>query len=159
MDIKRSTRHAKIAGDFGEFIVLYWLSRHGFECARIDHTGIDLIANNPHTKKIMGISVKSRTRSPGTETEFVKIDAGDFGKMKAACEAFGCDPYFAIVVDAFPTIRVFITSMEHVLELYPIRESNSGWRMSSAALAKYVNDKEVMTFELEIKQGNWWKQI
>jgi len=33
--------------DFGESLVLYWLSKHGFECAKVDHTGIDLIANNP----------------------------------------------------------------------------------------------------------------
>jgi len=44
MDITKSSRHSKIAGDFGETLVLYWLSKYGFECASVDHTGIDLIA-------------------------------------------------------------------------------------------------------------------
>ena len=61
--ILKSTRHSKIAGNFGEALLLYWLSKHGFECATLDHTGIDLIARNPHNDEVMGISVKSRTRT------------------------------------------------------------------------------------------------
>jgi len=49
MDIVKSSRHSKIAGDFGEYLILYWLSKYGFECARVDYTGIDLIARNPKT--------------------------------------------------------------------------------------------------------------
>lgn len=56
--VSKSSRHAKIAGDFGEVVVQYWLSKYGYECARVDHTGIDLIARKPHTNEVMGISVK-----------------------------------------------------------------------------------------------------
>ncbi|MBK8382508.1 MAG: hypothetical protein IPL16_11595 [Ignavibacteria bacterium] len=66
-EIYKSTRHSKITGDFAEGLVMYWLSKHGFETARVDHTGIDLISKNPITKELMGISAKSRSRSPGTE--------------------------------------------------------------------------------------------
>src|SRR6478735_5770885 len=59
--IAKSSRHSKITGDFAEYLTLYLLSKHGFECARIDHTGMDIIARNPHTKELMGISVKSRS--------------------------------------------------------------------------------------------------
>lgn len=45
MPMQKSSRHAKTTGDFGEALVLYWLSRQGYECARVDHTGIDLIAS------------------------------------------------------------------------------------------------------------------
>jgi hypothetical protein len=157
MNINKSTRHPKIAGDLGETLVLYWLSKYGFECAKVDHTGIDLIAHNPHTKQRMGISVKCRTRNPGSEKSFVRIDAKDFDKVKAACAVFDCLPYFAVVVDADTAIRVFITPMAHVLELFPCTPSGSGWRMSPAFLAKYANNREVMTFELEIKHGKWWQ--
>jgi len=102
MKITKSSRHSKIAGDFGESLVLYLLSKRGFECASIDHTGIDLIARHPRKPEIMGISVKSRTRTPGTENEYVIVKSGDFDKVEAACEAFGCLPYFAIVVDTAP---------------------------------------------------------
>jgi hypothetical protein len=43
MKINKSTRHAKIAGDFGETIILCWLSKFGFECAPVDHTSIDIM--------------------------------------------------------------------------------------------------------------------
>jgi Holliday junction resolvase-like predicted endonuclease len=119
MKIKKSTRHAKIAGDFGEVLILYWLSKYGFECASVDHTGIDIIARNPHTQEIMGVSVKSRTRTEGAEEEYVSIPNENFAKAEAACKAFGCLPYFAIVVDAGDTVRGFLLPMSHLLELFP----------------------------------------
>src|SRR5688572_19691385 len=115
MDIVKSTRHAKITGDFAEGLVLYWLSKYGFECARIDHTGIDLIARNPHNDEVIGISVKSRCRTTGTEAECVSIPADNFEKAAAACKAFGCVPYFAIVIDAADSIRGFILPMSRLL--------------------------------------------
>ena len=154
----KSSRHSKIAGDFGEALVLYWLSKHRFECAKVDHTGIDLIATNPKTKERMGISVKSRTRTEGTEKDFVRIPAGDFNKIKDACENFGgLQPYFAVVVDAGDMIRVFITSVAYASQLYPRTPAGSGWRMSPAHLAKYASDSEVMMFELRTKTKQWWK--
>jgi Holliday junction resolvase-like predicted endonuclease len=156
MKITKSTRHSKIAGDFGETLVLYWLSKHGFECAKVDHTGIDLIASNPHTREVMGISVKSRTRSEGTERETVTIQSDDFKKVQDACKAFGCQPYFAIVVDAKDLIRVFITSKSHLLELAPTKR-HSYWKMTDAHLKKYADDSEVMAFEFQSKQSRWWK--
>src|SRR5437667_9320111 len=110
MNVIKSTRHAKITGNFGEAMVLYWLSKYGFECALVDHTGIDIIARNPHTQEIMGISVKSRSRKEGTEQAYITIPNDNFTKAKAACAAFGCVPYFAIVIDAGEIIRAFILS-------------------------------------------------
>jgi hypothetical protein len=81
MKISKSSRHSKLAGDFGEALVLYWLSKYGFECALVDHTGIDIIANNPLTPEIMGISVKTRTRAEGTEADDVYIPHSQFGKV------------------------------------------------------------------------------
>ena len=159
MDVTKSSRHSKIAGDFGEMLVLYWLSKYGFECAMVDHTGIDLIARNPHKNEVMGISIKSRTRKPGTEAEYVKIPNKDFAKIEAACTAFGCSPYFAIVVDAGTFIRVFITSVNHALELWPRTESGSGWRMSEAHLARYSEDQQIMTFHFSSETKNWWTSI
>lgn len=157
LEINRSSRHAKIAGDFGETLVLYWLSKHGFECACVDHTGIDLIALNPHTNERMGISVKSRTRKAGSENKDVNLPADNFDKVVEACKAFGCQPYFAIVVDGAANIRAFITPMARVLQLVPLRPSGSGWRMSASHQAKYVNDPQIMTFEMQVKSGRWWQ--
>ena len=137
-------------------LVLYWLSKYGFECARVDHTGIDLIARHPRKSEVMGISVKSRTRTVGKESEYVIVKSGDFDKVEAACAAFGCTPYFAIVVDADGIIRVFITSMHHFLRLFPRTPGGgSGWKMSEAYLAQYSSDAEVATFELRADMKKW----
>ncbi len=157
MQIKKSSRHSKIARDFGETLVLYWLSKHGFECAKVDHTGIDLIALNPHTKERMGISVKSRTRTEVSERDSVTIRAKEFDKIYDASKAFGCQPFFAMVVDAGETIRVFITSVAHALEMHPRSSAGMDWRMSPAHLAKYALDPDVMTFELQVRDGRWWQ--
>jgi hypothetical protein len=156
--ISKSTRHAKITGDFGETVVLYWLSKYGFECARVDHTGIDIIARNPHTKEIMGISVKSRSRVEGTENVSVSISNDSFDKAKAACSAFGCIPYFAIAADAGDTIRVFIVPMRRLLELFPKGKTVSDWKMSTRYLKRYAEDPEIMSFEFRAKTTKWWQQ-
>jgi hypothetical protein len=108
-------------------------------------------------KERMGISVKSRTRTAGAENEFVRLPADDFTKIEEACSAFGCQPYFAVVVDAAKTIHFFIISAAHALQLYPRTAAGSGWRMSPVRLAGYARAPEVMTFELRIKEGRWWK--
>ncbi len=64
----KSTRHSQIAGDFGEALILYWLSRNGWESVRVDHTGLDVIAVRPGPQPLrIGISVKMRTRTRGLE--------------------------------------------------------------------------------------------
>ena len=75
MEILKSSRHARITGDFGQAVVLYWLSKHGFECARVNHTGINIIARNPLTEELMGISVESRSWSAGKGQEHLSIPA------------------------------------------------------------------------------------
>ena len=85
----------------------------------------------------MGISVKSRSRNTGTEGTNVSITADNFEKAGAACEAFGCVSYFAVVVDAANSIACFLTSMDHLLEIHPVGKSTSSWAMSKPWLARY----------------------
>jgi len=157
MEVQKSTRHSKITGDFGESLVLYWLSKHSFECACVDHTGIDLIAKNPHTDEVMGISVKSRSRNPGKETAYINIPNDNLDKVRSACEAFGCVPYFAIVVDAADLIRVFITSLDHLVELFPPAKTSVGWKMKPSHLERYYSDPRITIFELSTTTRRWWK--
>jgi Holliday junction resolvase-like predicted endonuclease len=156
MKILKSSRHSKISGDFGEAMVLYWLSKHGFECARVDHTGIDLIARNPGTGELMGISVKSWSRSTGKGQTALSITNDNFDKAEEACKAFGCVPYFAIVVDANDVIRAYIITMEHLLEIHPQWDTASSWSMSTKALKEYAADSDIMSFEFHSKTLRWW---
>ena len=129
MKIKKSSRHSKITGNFAENLVLYWLSKYNFECANIDHTGIDIIARNPRTKEIMGISVKSRSRKEGTEGGYLGISNDNFVKIKKACNAFGCVPYCAFVIDEADKIYCFILSMGKLLKMFPKGETLVAWKM------------------------------
>ncbi|MGD0383180.1 MAG: hypothetical protein ABSA77_06665 [Thermoguttaceae bacterium] len=156
MNILKSSRHSKMTGDFAESLVLYWLSKYGFECARVDHTGIDLIARNSKSDELMGISVKSRCRISGKETEMLNIPADNFRKIESACNAFSCKPYFAIVIDAADLVRGFILPMSRLRELCPPTERNSYWKMSKSHLAHYAKDQEIKTFELKTQTNRWW---
>jgi Holliday junction resolvase len=155
VEINKSTRHSKITGDFAEGLILYWLSKHGFECARVDHTGLDLIARNPHTKQLMGISVKSRSRNVGTESTTVRIDRDNVAKLSDACKAFGCKPYFAVVVDAGTSIRCFIVTMAYLVARATTRK-HLYWDMGKKRLDRYKADKQVIMFEFESRTIRWW---
>lgn len=159
MKISKASRHSKITGDFGETLVLYWLSKYGFECAPVDHTGIDIIARNPNSEKeFMGISVKSRCRTEGSEDEYITIPNDNFEKAQKACAAFRCVPYFAIVVDAGDMIWAFILPMARLLELFPKGKRASGWKMTESHLNQYTEDSDIMSFEFRSKTTRWWDQ-
>lgn len=156
MKVNKSTRHSKITGDFGEGIVLYLLSKYGFESANVDHTGIDIISRNFITNEVMGISVKSRSKSDGAEGSYISIPNDNFDKVEKACNAFNCVPYFAIVSDEKEKMYVFILSMKHLLELFPKREKMSSWKMTDKHVESYLKDSEIMSFQFDYKNHNWW---
>ena len=156
-EINKSSRHSKITGDFAEHLVLYWLSKYGFESARLDHTGIDLIANNPHTKEVMGISVKSRSKNPGKEKTSLRISSDDLEKASQACVAFHCIPYFAIVADLKGEIFVFILTLERLRGLYPTKGKNISWAMTEKRVSSYLNDPEIKIFKLSSEIRHWWQ--
>ncbi|OVE68241.1 hypothetical protein CCS79_10010 [Clostridium diolis] len=156
MKVEKSSRHSKITGDFAEHLILYWLSKYGFECARVDHTGIDLIANNSITKEVMGISVKSRSRNEGKDGQYVSIKNEHFKKVDLACKAFGCIPYFAIVVDENDYIYVFILSKEKLLRLYPMGKTSVGWKMNKVKVREYIDDDEIIKIKFNYETSKWW---
>jgi hypothetical protein len=156
MDIRKSPRHSKITGDYGEALELYWLSKYGFEGARVDHTGIDLIARNPHTQELMGISVKSRSRSKGTERSNLRIPSDNFEKVRLACTAFSCTPYFAIVIDAGEKTQGFLLPMEPLLKLFPVTISGMYWKMGEHYVKQYMDDPAIKVFELQTRTLRWW---
>lgn len=156
LEVKKSTRHSKITGNFGENIVLYLLSKYGFESANVDHTGIDIISRNEVTGEVMGISVKSRSKADGAEGSYISIPNDNFTKVEKACEAFNCVPYFAIVSDEKDKMYVFIISMKYLLELFPEGEKISAWKMTGKYIEKYLKDKKIISFEFNYKNNNWW---
>ena len=157
MQITKSTRHSKITGDFAEALVLYWLSKYGCECARVDHTGLDLIARNPITDELMGISVKARSRNTGTEETQIKIERSNIDKLNVACKAFGCNPHFAIVIDAGESIVCFITTSQRLIDLSGTRK-HLGLSLRRKDLDQYRNDPEIISFQFQSETVRWWSK-
>jgi len=156
--ISKSSRHSKITGDAAERFILYWLSKNGFECAYIDHTGIDIIARNPHTDEVMGISVKSRSRNEGTEGTYLSIPNDNIEKIDVACKAFGCVPYFAIMVDEESKIYIFILKKDYLERIFPPGQTSIGWKMSKNYLEKYKTDRNIKIIEINYDVLNWWEE-
>lgn len=152
--MNKSSRHSKITGDFGEALILYWLSKQGFECARVDHTGIDILATEPKSRQRWGISVKSRSRAPGTEDSYLGVPCADFTKVEAACEAFGCRPYFGIVVDKGPKVYAFVLPMDYFKSIAPPGRRVSAWQMTPRHVQRYQADPTILSFEL-LNGGRW----
>jgi len=160
--IEKSSRHQHIIGKFGEYTLCNWLSRSGFEVAIVDHTGLDLVAFNPKTKKRLGITVKSRTRNRGKETTKVNIFSCREGKndrirLTDACSAFGCEPWIAVYVETQQSADLYLTSLENYDSKYRGRAGHAidGWGMSSKHRALYEADKEVKHIRGDFNQSGW----
>lgn len=154
--VSKSSRHSKITGEFAEHLVLYWLSKHGLECARVDHVGMDLIARPNGSIRPMGISVKSRSRNPGTEGTYLSIPNDNFEKLEFACAAFGCDSYFAIVVDEADRIDAYILAASVLEEMHPRRLRVCSWKMSANWRKIYESDDRIIKFSFGTNTSQWW---
>ena len=160
MEIIKSSRHPKIIGNFGENLICNWLSRSGFEVIIIDHTGIDTIAYNPSTNQRLGITVKSRTRKVGTETEVVNIFShknNDRGKLLDACEAFACEPWIAVYVETVDFADVYLTSLENYEMNYRCRTERASdtWKMGEKDKQHYAEDSKVKHIRIKFLADNW----
>jgi Holliday junction resolvase-like predicted endonuclease len=161
MDINKSSRHSKIVGDFGEQIVSNWLSRSGWQVVSVDHTGIDIIAYHRKSGKRIGVTVKSRTRKPGTETESVNLflnrTKDDRKKIQMACKDFGCEPWIAVYVEAKESADLYLTSLAN----YDAKYQGSGrkviddWKMSKHYIQQYASDSKIHHIHLEFEEKHW----
>jgi len=154
--MEKSTRHKKITGDFAEALVLYWLSKSGYECAHVDHTGIDIIACKKDGSERMGISVQGRSRYAGTETSSVNLHP--FKDAREACKTFGLTPFAAIVVDGAKIIRCFLLSLDRLEVIATGKKGGQRyWLMTESRLDKCRNDPKIKWFELELTKSNWYR--
>jgi hypothetical protein len=160
--IVKSSRHPRIIGDFGENLICNWLSRSGFEVTIVDHTGIDIVGYNPVTGQRIGISVKSRTRSAGKESESVNLFSYQKGKddrRKAldACKAFACEPWVAVYVETSDAADAYLTSLSNYDNKYRRREGKAidDWKMGKKDKERYENDRAVRHVQFDFRTHNW----
>jgi len=162
IEISRGTRHSKIIGDFGEHLVCNWLSRSGFEVSRVDHTGIDVIAYSPSAGRRYGITVKSRTRTSGKESESVYVfRKDDRKKLLDACKAFGCEPWIAVYVESEHAADLYLTGLANYDSKYRAGGDSAidAWGMTPTQMQGYIADTEVRHIHVAFKDENWWRLV
>ena len=153
----KSSRHSKIAGDFGEMIVLYYLSRYGFECARIDHTGIDLLARSADESRPRGITVKTASRIESRKDKPSRQPLSLMDEATKACVPFNADPYIAIVFDGIERICILLRSVEDIRQEQAGSKSLCFW-FSDEDRARYSQPGFTGLFiELLVSLPGWTK--
>ena len=158
--MNKSTRHSKIIGDFGESFVCEFLSREGFEIARVDHTGLDLIAYNPVDKRHLGITVKSRTRDT-KQKESVAVNVfshqkgkNDREKLKAACKAFGCKPWIAVYVENANVADLYLTRLGTFNKLHGGKAIET-WKMDEKSKKRYLENPDIKHISIQLNTSKW----
>ena len=156
----KSSRHSKIAGDFGELIVLYYLSRYGFECARIDHTGIDLLARAKNESRPRGISVKTASRVESRKNKPSRLPLSILDEATKACEAFNAEPYVAVVFDGIEHVCILLRSVQAIRQEYAKSKTKTltfGFR--DADRARYKSPSfDGLFLELSVSLSAWRRQ-
>lgn len=162
--IEKGSRHSKLVGNCGESLICNWLSRSGFEVALVDHTGIDLVAFHPISRRRLGITVKSRTRRRGTENNSVNIfEAGksDRQKVNDACMAFNSEPWIGIYVESEVDAHVYLISLAD----YDRKYKKDGrtvevWGMRPKDLAAYEVDPDIRHIYSSFVGSRWaWDSL
>ena len=134
------------------------LPKYGFECASFNHTGIDIIARNPHAQEVMGISAKSRSRNEGSEDDSISIPNDNFAKQRRLAPHSAVFLTSAMFVDAGKTLRFFILPMAHLLAMFPKGKTTVEWKMTKPYIEKYAVDPLIQTFEFHTETIKWWSQ-
>lgn len=164
MSITKSSRHQKIIGEFGELLVCNWLSRSGFEVARVDHTGIDIIAYNRTTEQRLGITVKSRTREDRTKYDSVNIfisKKNDRQKLLDACKSFACEPWIAIYIEYEKSSDLYLISLDNYDKNYSSSRPGKvriieDWKMGEKDKDKYAKDPNIKHIKSEFDATKWF---
>jgi hypothetical protein len=156
--ITKSTRHSEILGKFGEYVVCNWLSRCGFEVCVVNHTGLDIIAYK--SKRRLGITVKSRTRKEGKESEGVNLfhrESEDRKKLASACKSFGCEPCLAIYVECGKIADMYLTSLAHYDSKYKNKKAQvwEAWSMTKGPTKAYASDPSVAHIHFQFDDKKW----
>jgi hypothetical protein len=86
----------------------------------------------------------------------MSIPNDNFAKLEIACAAFGCEPFFAIIIDEAEKIDAYLLSSVTLQELFPQRERVSSWKMTKEWREKYNQDARIMQFQLTTQTTCWW---
>ena len=88
----------------------------------------------------------------------MRIDRKQLPAMDAACSAFQCKPYFAIIVDAADSITVWIVEQKRLLKVCDWKQGRDiYWKMTKKQQEEYRKDPFIRTFRMSTETLCWWK--
>lgn len=158
----KTKRHNKITGDFGENILEYFLSKNLFETAIIDYVGIDILAVHRKSKKRMGISVKSRSRTIERPKDGVLVPGSSYQKIIEASSIFSCKPWICFIVDKPKNIEegeifIFLISLNDLLDYYPQYKIGKDFTFSVGKknIEKYNQKNSIKKLHFNYTQMDW----
>jgi hypothetical protein len=145
-----------VSRDFAEASVRYWLSKYGFKCATVERDGIDFLAKNLKTNKLLGISVKSIIQAKLSADEQIAIPLAEISKARSTCSTFNCIPYFAFQVYQEQQTFLFLVSIEHFFAIQPKDNRDVRFVLTEQAIDQYVADPEILSIETNHKIWRWF---
>jgi hypothetical protein len=157
----KSQMHSRITGDFGESMLLYFLSKHFFEPVLVDHSGIDIIAYNKSNKRRIGISVKSRSRTLQRPKDGLLVSGDNYHKIIDSCNFFDSEPYMCFVFDVPTletqgTIYMFLMPMKTILKYYPKYKDGKDFTFTIISnLESYYEDIDISKIKFNYNSENW----
>jgi hypothetical protein len=157
--IFKRPKPSDISRDFAEASIKYWLSRYGFKCARVERNGIDFLAKNLKTNRMLGISVRSVIQPELPSDQSIAISLGDISKARLTCSTFSCVPYFAFQVYQEKQTCLFLISLEHLLAMQTKSEANVTLSLTEIAIDQYVDDPEILFIESNHKLWRWFSDL
>lgn len=107
----------------------------------------------------IGITVKARTRDR-IEREKAPVNLfrlEDRKKLTGGCDAFDCDPWLAIYVEATQFADLYLVSLDHYESAYgAVGRVLYSWKMATRRQEVYASDPEVKHVRIEFTSTNRW---
>lgn len=151
----KSQRHSAISGRFGENLVLYLLSKSGFECAFVDYVGIDILATNKLTTKKIGVSVKFKTIPENKPSQGILVK--DIEKANFGAKVFDSEPYMAIVLDEQSHIYIFLFPTRIVDEITTSSKTKKRLNLRPNIYKDlYRKHQEVYFLKYKLDDSSWF---
>ncbi len=166
--IDKSSTHSDVTGKLGEYLVLYFLSKYGFEIIHANQVGIDVIASKDSTG-VIGIGVVMASKLEGNESEGRTLKGSLYNKIVNTCEKFNCEPWIAIVFDIpgneSGSIKIVLMKLEKFVtkDFYPYFKEGKdiNVRSSEKNLERLRSDPDVFNISMNYDKSKWisWKTI
>ena len=87
--------------------------------------------------------------------EFADENLPEFRKAEQACEAFGCVPYFACVIDENNLVRLFLLPLSRLIEVHKPGKKVAVWKMGPKWLERYRDDPAIKIVEFSGEVISW----